>query len=373
MFTVNQTYMERALSLAAQGRGRTSPNPMVGAVLTRQGVIVGEGYHAYAGGDHAEVVALKAAGGAAREAVCYVTLEPCTHYGKTPPCAEALVKAEVTRVVVATYDPNPLVAGEGVRRLRDAGISVEVGLLQEEATRLNEAYFKYIRNRKPFVLLKAALSLDGKLATRTGDSQWITGEGARRRVHEMRNAVDAVAVGIGTVLRDDPMLTTRLEGQEGRDPLRVVLDSRGRLPLTAQLLRSGSHPPLVAVGPRVPATRLRRLKEAGADVTALPHGDGGLSLRDLLGELGRRKITSVMIEGGGRLATSALQAGIVDKLTVMLSPVLIGGEKAPTLLQGDGVEKLVEALHVTQLTVERLGQDVVLEGYLTEPVAPWVI
>ncbi len=373
MFTVNQKYMERALSLAAQGRGRTSPNPMVGAVLTRQGVIVGEGYHAYAGGDHAEVVALKAAGSAARGAVCYVTLEPCAHYGKTPPCAEALVKAEVTRVVVATYDPNPLVAGEGVRRLRDAGISVEVGLLQEEATRLNEAYFKYIRNRKPFVLLKAALSLDGKLATRTGDSQWITGEGARRRVHEMRNAVDAVVVGIGTVLRDDPMLTTRLEGQEGRDPLRVVLDSRGRLPLTAQLLRSGSRPPLVAVGPRVSATRLRRLKEAGADVTALPHGDGGLSLRDLLGELGRRKITSVMIEGGGRLATSALQAGIVDKLTVMLSPVLIGGEKAPTLLQGEGIEKLVEALHVTQLTVERLGQDVVLEGYLTEPVAPWVI
>jgi diaminohydroxyphosphoribosylaminopyrimidine deaminase/5-amino-6-(5-phosphoribosylamino)uracil reductase len=225
VFTVNQTYMERALSLAAQGRGRTSPNPMVGAVLTRQGVIVGEGYHAYAGGDHAEVVALKAAGEAARGAVCYVTLEPCAHYGKTPPCAESLVKAEVTRVVVATYDPNPLVAGEGARRLREAAISVEVGLLQEEATRLNEAYFKYIRNREPFVLLKAALSLDGKLATRTGDSQWITGERARRRVHEMRNAVDAVAVGIGTVLRDDPMLTTRLEGQEGRDPLRVVLDS----------------------------------------------------------------------------------------------------------------------------------------------------
>jgi diaminohydroxyphosphoribosylaminopyrimidine deaminase/5-amino-6-(5-phosphoribosylamino)uracil reductase len=319
---------------------------MVGAVLTRQGVIVGEGYHAYAGGDHAEVVALKAAGEAARGAVCYVTLEPCAHYGKTPPCAESLVKAEVTRVVVATYDPNPLVAGEGARRLREAAISVEVGLLQEEATRLNEAYFKYIRNREPFVLLKAALSLD---------------------------AVDAVAVGIGTVLRDDPMLTTRLEGQEGRDPLRVVLDSQGRLPLTARLLRSGSHPPLVAVGPRVPATRLRRLKEAGADVTVLPHGDGGLSLRDLLGDLGRREITSVMIEGGGRLATSALQAGIVDKLTVMLSPVLIGGEKAPTLLQGDGIEKLVEALHVTHLTVDRLGQDVVLEGYLTEPVTPWVI
>lgn len=372
MFAVNQTFMAQALSLAARGRGRTSPNPMVGALLTRQRTIIGEGYHAYAGGDHAEVVALKAAGGAARGAVCYVTLEPCAHYGKTPPCAEALVKAEVTRVVVATYDPNPLVAGEGVRRLRQAGISVDVGLLQEEAARLNEAYFTYMRTRKPFVLLKAALSLDGKLATRTGDSQWITGEVARRRVHEMRNVVDAVAVGIGTVLRDDTMLTTRLEGQEGRDPLRVVVDSRARLPLTSRLLKSGSRPPLVAVGPRVSAARLRRLKEAGADVTVLPQGDGGLSLRDLLRELGRREITSVMIEGGGRLATSALEGGIVDKLVLMLAPVLIGGEKAPMLLQGDGVEKVVEALPITQLTVERAGQDVVLEGYLTEPVAPWV-
>ncbi|MFQ5988345.1 MAG: bifunctional diaminohydroxyphosphoribosylaminopyrimidine deaminase/5-amino-6-(5-phosphoribosylamino)uracil reductase RibD [Candidatus Methylomirabilales bacterium] len=364
--------MERALSLAAQGRGRTSPNPMVGAILTQQGTIVGEGYHSYAGGDHAEVVALKAAGDAARGADCYVTLEPCTHQGRTPPCADALIKAGVSRVVVATCDPNPRVAGKGVRRLREARISVEVGLLQEEATRLNEAYFKYIHTGEPFVLLKAGLSLDGKLATRTGDSQWITGERARHRVHQMRDTVDAVVVGIGTVLKDDPLLTTRLEGWDGRDPLRVVVDSRGRLPLTSRLLRSGSRPPLVMVGRRISPARLRRLKEAGADVVVLPEGDEGLSLRDLMRELGHREISSAMIEGGGRLATSALQAGIVDKLILILAPILIGGDKAPTLLQGKGVEKLGEALRISQLTVERVGQDLIIEGYLTEPVAPWV-
>ena len=372
MLDEHRTFMERALSLAAQGRGRTSPNPMVGAILVQHRRIVGEGYHAYAGGDHAEVVALKVAGDAARGAVCYVTLEPCTHHGRTPPCADALINAGVIKVVVATYDPNPLVAGKGVKRLREAGIFVEVGLLQEEASRLNEAYFKYSLTGKPFVILKAALSLDGKLATRTGDSQWITGEQTRHRVHELRDTVDAVVVGIGTVLRDDPLLTTRLEGWDARDPLRVVVDSRGRLPLTSQLLRSGSRPPLVAVGRRISPARLRRLKEAGVNVMMLPERDGGLSLPDLIRELGDREIRSIMVEGGGKLATSMLQAGIVDKIILMVAPILIGGQKAPTLLQGEGVEKLGEALRIAQLTVERVGQDIIIEGYVTEPVAPWV-
>ncbi|MFQ5846767.1 MAG: bifunctional diaminohydroxyphosphoribosylaminopyrimidine deaminase/5-amino-6-(5-phosphoribosylamino)uracil reductase RibD [Candidatus Methylomirabilales bacterium] len=368
----NPAYMQRALSLAARGRGRTSPNPMVGAVLTRHGAIVGEGYHAYAGGDHAELSALKAAGGSARGATCYVTLEPCAHYGKTPPCTQALIEAGITEVAIATYDPNPLVAGKGVRSLREAGVSVKVGLLQEEAVRLNETYVKYMRTGEPFVFLKAALSLDGKLATRTGDSQWMTGALARHRVHEMRNTLDAVVVGIGTVLKDDPMLTTRLGGPEDRDPLRVIVDSRGRLPLTARLFRAGSPPPLVAVGPRTSPARLRRLQERGAEVTVLPPGEGGLSLPALTRELGRRQITSVMIEGGGKLATSALHAGIVDKVILMVAPILIGGKTAPTLLQGDGVEKLAEALRVKQLTVERIGEDLVLEGYLTESETPWV-
>jgi diaminohydroxyphosphoribosylaminopyrimidine deaminase/5-amino-6-(5-phosphoribosylamino)uracil reductase len=259
-----------------------------------------------------------------------------------------------------------------MRTLREAGIPVEVGLLEEEAVRLNEAYFKYIRTREPLVILKAAMSLDGKLATRTGDSQWITGEQARRRVHELRNVVDAVVVGIGTVLRDDPMLTTRLGGQEGRDPLRVIVDSRGRLPVTARLLRSGSRPVLVATSPRISRARLRTLEECGAEVTVLPPGEGGVSLPDLLRELGRREITSVMIEGGGRLATSALEAGIVDKLMLMLAPVLVGGKRAPMLLQGEGVEKLADALRVRHLTVERIGDDCVLEGYLSDPASPWV-
>lgn len=367
----DRTYMERALNLAAQGRGRTSPNPLVGAVLARQGVVVGEGYHASAGGDHAEVIALKAAGGSVPGAACYVTLEPCVHYGRTPPCVDALIEAGITKVVVAAYDPNPVVAGRGVHRLRKAGITVEVGLLQEEAVRLNEAYFKYIRTGEPYVLLKAALSLDGKLATRTGDSQWITGDLARHRVHEMRNSVDAVMVGIGTVLKDDPILTTRLRGAEARDPLRVVVDTRGRLPATARLLRSGCQSPLVAVGPRVSQARLRQLRERGTDVIVLPAGAGGVSLPHLIRELGHRAITSVMIEGGGRLATAALQAGIVDKVVLMFAPILIGGMKAPTLLQGEGAEKLIEALRIKQLKVEHIGDDLLLEGHVTEPVTPW--
>lgn len=366
-----RTHMDRALALATLGRGRTSPNPMVGAVLVREGVIVGEGYHANAGGDHAEIVALRAAQGAARGAACYVTLEPCAHYGMTPPCTAALIESGIANVVVAAYDPNPLVAGRGVQILREAGVSVEVGLLQEEAVRLNETYLKFIRTGEPFVLLKAALSLDGKLGTRTGDSQWITGDLARHRVHEIRNAVDAIIVGIGTVLKDDPMLTTRVDRQDGRDPLRVVLDSRGRLPLTARVLRSGARPPLVAVGPRISPRRYRELQRQGAEVMVLPTSEGGLSLPELMRELGRRKITSVMIEGGGKLATSALQAGIVDKLTLMLAPILIGGKKAPTLLQGEGIEKLTEALQLKELTVERIGDDLVLEGYLNEPTPPW--
>jgi diaminohydroxyphosphoribosylaminopyrimidine deaminase/5-amino-6-(5-phosphoribosylamino)uracil reductase len=344
---------------------------MVGAVLVRDHTIIGEGFHAAFGGDHAEVAALKAAGARATGATCYVTLEPCAHYGRTPPCADALVQAGVAQVVAATYDPNPAVAGRGIERLREAGIPVEVGLLEEEAVRLNEAYFKYIRSGEPLVILKAAMSLDGKLATRTGDSQWITGEQARRRVHELRNAVDAVVVGIGTILRDDPMLTTRLDGQEGRDPLRVIVDSRGRLPLTARLLRSGSHPVLIATSSRISQARVQRLEASGVEVTVLPPGEGGVSLPDLVRELGRRKITTAMIEGGGRLATSALEAGIVDKLILMLAPVLIGGKTAPMLLQGEGVEKLKDALRVRYLTVERLGDDCILEGYLSEPASPW--
>jgi diaminohydroxyphosphoribosylaminopyrimidine deaminase / 5-amino-6-(5-phosphoribosylamino)uracil reductase len=345
---------------------------MVGAVVVHDGAVVGEGFHAAPGGDHAEVAALRAAGASARGAACYITLEPCAHYGRTPPCTEALIRAGIEKVVVATYDPNRLVAGKGVARLRAAGIAVDVGLLQEEAVRLNEAYMKYIRTGEPFVLLKLALSLDGRLATRTGEARWITGEHARQRVHELRNSVDAVVVGIGTILRDDPMLTTRLGGDTGRDPLRVILDSRGRLPARARVLRTGSRPPLVAVSSRVGPARLRRLQNAGAEVTIIPAAEGGLSLPALIRDLGQREMTSVMIEGGGRVATSALQIQIVDKLILMVAPLLIGGRRAPTLLQGDGVEKLVEAQHVKQLRVERLGDDLVLEGYLAEPVVPWV-
>ncbi len=366
MAEVDQLWMRRALELAGRARGRTSPNPMVGAVLVKDDQVVGEGFHAYAGSDHAEVVALREGGSAAAGATLYVSLEPCCHYGRTPPCVEQIVRAGIHRVVAACEDPNPAVSGKGISALRAAGLRVEAGVLAEEAERLNEAFFTYVRTGRPFVTLKVAASLDGKIATRTGESRWITGESARRRVHQLRNEMDAVLVGIGTVLRDDPLLTTRLGIADQRDPIRVIVDNLARLPLRAQVVnRASTAPTLLAVSQMAPRTKLEVLEREGIQVIVVESSPRRVSLERLMEALGKRGILSVMVEGGAEINASALREGIVDKVLVFLAPILIGGKSTPTAVGGDGIESLAQALRLREVRIERFEDDILVEGYLS--------
>ncbi|MBX6377712.1 MAG: bifunctional diaminohydroxyphosphoribosylaminopyrimidine deaminase/5-amino-6-(5-phosphoribosylamino)uracil reductase RibD [Clostridia bacterium] len=354
--------MARALRLAERGLGRTHPNPAVGAVVVRDGRLVGEGFHARAGAPHAEVNALRAAGAAARGATVYVTLEPCDHHGRTPPCTEALLAAGVARVVVACLDPNPLVAGRGVARLRRAGVSVDVGVLADRAVELNAGFFTYITRGRPLVIAKFAMTLDGKVAAVDGRSRWITGAEARLEGHRLRDRCDAVAGGVGTALADDPLLTTRLPG--GRDPVRVVVDSRGRLPSTAAMLRSGSPAPTwVAVTEWAPEAERRRLREAGAEVLVLPSdADRRVSVPALLKELARRGVTSLLLEGGPTLVASFFEAGVVDRVVGFVAPLVRGGADAPGPVGGRG-RPLTGAWRLEDLRcVGRTGRDLRIEA-----------
>ncbi len=357
-------FMARALELAALARGKTSPNPLVGAVVVKNGLIVGEGYHRKAGTPHAEVLALQQAGEKAEGATLYVSLEPCCHYGRTPPCTEAIIRAGIKQVYVATPDPNPLVAGKGIRALREAGIDVRVGLLEEEARRLNEAFFKYIVSKEPFVTLKVAMSLDGKIATCTGDSRWITGKEARACVHRLRAENDAVMVGIGTVLSDDPLLTVRLPGED-KQPLRVVVDSRLRIPLEARLVQTAREVPTVvaAVKGKFQAEKKTLLAASGVEVWELPEQEGGVNLRSLMVELGKREVLSVLLEGGGTLNAGALAAGIIDKFIFFLAPKIIGGSRAPGPFGGPGFESLKDAFLISELVCTKAGDDLMITGY----------
>jgi diaminohydroxyphosphoribosylaminopyrimidine deaminase/5-amino-6-(5-phosphoribosylamino)uracil reductase len=365
----DRAFMGLALALADAGRGRVSPNPMVGALLVKEGRILCEGFHARAGAPHAEVMALDAAGDAARDATLYVSLEPCCHHGRTPPCVPRIVASGVRRVVAATVDPNPKVNGRGLRVLREAGVAADVGVLEGEAVRLNEVFFTYMTDGRPFVTLKAAVSLDGKIATVTGESRWITGEEARRRVHELRNEVDAILVGIGTILRDDPLLTTRLGIPGERDPVRVVVDSLARLPLDARVLNPlPAAPTVVAVGPEAPAGKVERLREAGATVLVLAQSGERISLASVMRALAAREITSVLIEGGAEIHASALAEGIVDKVAFFVAPLLIGGTTAPGAVGGPGIEKLADAVPLREVRITPLGRDLLVEGYVQGPL-----
>jgi diaminohydroxyphosphoribosylaminopyrimidine deaminase/5-amino-6-(5-phosphoribosylamino)uracil reductase len=350
--------MEQALDLAQQGAGRTSPNPIVGALVVADGQVVGRGFHRRAGDAHAEVVALAEAGDRARGATLYTTLEPCDHTGRTGPCTEALLRAGVRRVVVAMIDPDMQVGGRGIARLRAAGLAVDVGILEERARRANEFYVKHRTTGLPFVTLKWAMSLDGKIGLARDTETPITGGDARRYVHELRDRYDAVLVGVGTVLADDPELTCRLPG--GRDPLRVVVDSRLRTPPGARVLNTPGA--LVATTTSAPAARVEALRRAGVEVMAQA-GVERVALRPLLEGLGRRGILSVLIEGGGTINAAALTEGVVDKVIALVAPALIGGARAPTPV--DGPAPLAAApLSLRQLRVWRVGDDVALEGYL---------
>jgi len=442
MNNIDATYMRLALKLAARGAGWVSPNPMVGAVVVKDGLIVGKGYHRRVGAPHAEVEALRRAGDAARGADLFVTLEPCNHQGRTPPCTRAVLEAGVRRVVCATLDPNPRVAGNGAAFLAGHGVAVEDGLLATEARRLNEAWFKWVETGLPFVIAKAACSLDGKIATVGGESQWLTGEAARAHGHRLRQECDAILVGIDTVLTDDPQLTTRLGGGKGKelgrgdqgpwapthflklspptpdvdvsgtgvpvqdaeiplinvaqpppavlsadrgkhlleiaenrkprtenrlskDPIRIVLDSRLRIPLTARLLHLNSPAPTwVACTREAPKEKIRAIKELGAEVLVFPPESGRVPLKPLLELLGRQQMQSVLVEGGAQVLGAFFEARLVDKFYFFYAPLFLGGQDAPGVLGGPGIPRLKDAPRARDLAVRRFGKDLLISGYL---------
>ena len=359
----DEEFMQEALRLARNAAGRTSPNPLVGAVIVREGRIVGAGWHRKAGTPHAEIHALNMAGNLAKDATLYVTLEPCSHYGRTGPCAEAVVKAGIKRVVIGMGDPNPKVAGKGIAILERAGIEVRCGVLEDEARALNEVFLKWIATQKPFVVLKTAMSLDGKIATHTGKSQWITGEAARQRVHEYRDTYDGIMVGIGTVMADNPSLTVRLPDGQGKNPVRIVVDSKARTPLDANLVTDGAALTIIAVTAKAPQERVQALKDKG--VAIMVAGDGEqVDMNLLMQKLGEMEICSVFVEGGGQVNFSLLKAGLVDKVHAFIAPKLIGGREALTPVEGAGFAELTEAVELERTTVETIGQDILLTGYV---------
>lgn len=359
-------YMQTALALAAKALGRTSPNPLVGAVIVKDGRIIGRGYHQKAGTPHAEIHALREAGSAAAGATLYVTLEPCVHYGRTPPCTDAIIKAGIKQVIIATRDFNPLVTGRGIETLKQAGIAITVGVLEQEAHRLNEVFNKYITTGRPFSVLKCAMSLDGKIATHTGDSQWITGLAARQFGHQLRNRYDAIMVGVGTVLADDPLLTTRLPDGSGRNPVRIILDSLARIPLESKVITNCSAPTIVAVTTQAPAEKIAALQAAGVSVVVNRAKNDRVDLGSLMEKLGQRQITSVLIEGGASVAAAAVEENLVDKVHFFVAPIIIGGHSAPGPVGGQGIAQLPEAVRLQAMSTEWLGTDLHIEAYVTK-------
>ncbi|MHB1390200.1 MAG: bifunctional diaminohydroxyphosphoribosylaminopyrimidine deaminase/5-amino-6-(5-phosphoribosylamino)uracil reductase RibD [Thermoleophilia bacterium] len=361
------SFMQRALNLAELARGNTSPNPIVGAVIVRDEQVLGEGYHLKAGADHAEVAAIKAAGGNVKGATIYVTLEPCCHTGRTGPCSKALIESGITKVLVASLDPSTKVNGKGVAELREAGIEVEVmsGTVAQRARAQNEAFRKQAVTGLPFVIFKYAMSLDGKIATSTGDSKWISGEESRAMVHAMRGEVDAICVGSGTAAIDDPMLTCRLAGQH-RQPLRVVFDSKAGLALDSQLVKTtGEVPTMVFVTREADPENVDALRRAGVEVVETGARDGHVDVSEALGLLGSRQtpVQSLLLEGGPSLSASFLEAGAIDKVLAYIAPKMIGGREARTPVSGEGFRLMGDCLKLHRLTHDSIGEDVLITGY----------
>jgi diaminohydroxyphosphoribosylaminopyrimidine deaminase / 5-amino-6-(5-phosphoribosylamino)uracil reductase len=359
----DNSYLRQTLRLARRGSGRTSPNPMVGAVVVRGGQVVGTGYHRIAGGPHAERIALAQAGRKTRGATLYVNLEPCNHTGRTPPCTAAIQESGIKRVVFGLDDPNPRVSGGGGAFLRSRGVEVLGGVLEGECRVLNEVFLKWATTGMPFVTLKAALSLDGKIATWRGDSQWISNEASRAMVHRLRSRVDGILVGIGTVLADDPLLTPRPARKTVRTPLRVIIDPRLRIPWSARLF-SDPGPVLIAAGERAPKRKGAELKRKGAEVIFLPESGGRFALKPLLAYLGQKEVTSLLVEGGAEIFASFLNEHLADRLWLFYAPLLIGGRAAKGMIGGRGAATVAEALRLERLKWRSLGHDFFVEGYL---------
>lgn len=367
-----EKYMRRAIELAKKGSGHVNPNPLVGAVIVRDGEIIGEGYHECYGQLHAERNAIanaKKRGNSLEGSTIYVTLEPCCHYGKTPPCTEAIIEEKIARVVVGSDDPNPLVSGKGFQMLREKGIEVIPHFLKEECDAMNHVFFHYIRTGTPYVAMKYAMTMDGKIACYTGDSKWVTDEESRAHVQTLRNHYKGIMAGIGTVLADDPMLNCRIEG--GRDPIRIIADSHLRIPIDSQLVRTaGQQPLIVACLPDADEEKAAQLQEKGVEVLRIPGVTTAditeeqkevISLPVLMKELGARKIDGILLEGGGQLNESALQAGIVDRIYCYIAPKIFGGAQAKTPVEGQGLTRAADAWQFNRIGMQEFGQDILLE------------
>lgn len=364
---IDEKYMNIALSLSLKGKGYVSPNPIVGALIVKDNVIIGEGYHKKYGENHAEINAFKNAIEDVKESTMYITLEPCSHYGQTPPCAEEIIKRKISRVVIGTLDPNPLVSGRGVKMLRKAGIEVDIGVLEHECMKANEVFMKYITRKEPFVVMKSAMSLDGKIATVTGQSKWITGEEARGKVHLLRKELAAIMVGVNTVINDNPELTCRIE--DGVNPIRIIVDSNIRIPLESKILKTAkSVKTIIATTEKADKHKVKIIEELGAQVIKVKSKDGKVDLKKLMKILGEEKIDSILLEGGGNLNFSALNEGIVDKVQIYIAPKIIGGEKAKGVVLGSGIQDLKEAFLIDEATCMNIGKDILIEGYIKKEV-----
>ena len=356
----DRQYMKMALELAQKGMGFTAPNPMVGAVIVKNGRIIGQGYHRKYGELHAEREALAVCTEEPKGASIYVTLEPCCHYGKQPPCVNAILEAGIRRVIIGSSDPNPLVAGKGIRILKDHGIEVTENILKEECDKLNEAFFYYIQNKKPYVVMKYAMTMDGKIAAYTGESKWVTGEAARIHVQEQRLKYTGIMVGVGTVLADDPMLTCRLENS--RNPVRIICDSHLRTPLTSKIVRTAETIPTILASSSKDQQKIKNYEELGCQVLYVPEKNGHIDLNRLMELLGAAKIDSILLEGGGSLNWSALESGIVQKVQTYIAPKLFGGEEAKTPVEGKGFPDPASAVLLKNSEIIRLGDDFLIES-----------
>lgn len=359
--------MQKALDLATIAIGRTNPNPMVGAVIVKNDQIIGQGYHHQAGTPHAEVHALNEAGEHTAGSTLYVTLEPCSHFGRTPPCADAVIKSGIKRTVIACVDPNPQVAGRGIQRLREAGIEVDIGILEQEASRLNEVFFKYIQTGLPLVAIKTAMTIDGKIAANSGDSKWVTGEDARKYVHKLRNIYDAILVGIGTVIKDNPMLNTRLNEKNIRNPVRIVIDGRLDLPPKSNISKTANQiRTLVFCSDSADITRRLHLENLGIEVHGLNCTPDIVPLERVIEVLGEMGICSLLIEGGGEVNAYLLEHRLIDKVYWFVAPKIIGGRLAPSPIGGQGIEYMRDAVALTSIDLVRFGDDIMITGYIKE-------
>ncbi|MEG0370756.1 MAG: bifunctional diaminohydroxyphosphoribosylaminopyrimidine deaminase/5-amino-6-(5-phosphoribosylamino)uracil reductase RibD [Clostridium sp.] len=360
---MDKIYMKMALDLAENGKGRVNPNPLVGAVIVKNKKVIGVGYHEEYSGAHAEVNAINNATDNVEGATMYVNLEPCSHYGKTPPCAEKIIANNISEVVIGMVDPNPLVSGCGINKLKTAGIKVTVGVLENECKKLNKVFIKYIENKGPFVTLKSAMSLDGKIATALGESKWITSKDSREEVHRLRNEFLGIMVGVDTVIKDDPLLTCRIPN--GRNPIRIIVDSNLRIPIDSKIIKSANEVQTIIATTNIHnKDKASCLESVGVRILTVKTRDNRVDLKDLMIKLGAMNIDSILLEGGSTLNFSALNQGIVDKVMFYIAPIIIGGEQAKTPVGGMGIDFLCNAYSINGITSRLIGKDILIEGYI---------